>query len=92
MRLTHYFACITLVLHRMTVAPGSFAQRGLRNQMDNTLELMAALTDTLITKLTLTEDQISVVRAILKIRAESLLALRPEPSRGREQLQSIRAK
>ena len=85
-------SCFVMILGSLLLTQISFSQRGLRGQARNSPEMLEAMTDTLISRLELTKEQIPAVRAILTTRAESLMALRPKPGGSHEQFQAIRAK
>lgn len=92
MRYTSYFPCFILLLSGLLFVQNSFAQRGPRGPRTTPPEMQEALIDTLISTLALTDELVPAVRAILETRANSLMALRPEPGGGRGQFQAMRAK
>lgn len=89
MRDTSCFPCFVLLLSGLLFVQNGFAQRGPRA---NPPGMQEALIDTLISTLELTDELVPAVRAILETRANSLMALRPDPGGGRGQFQAMRAK
>ena len=92
MHRTHSGSCLVILLSSMLLVQPSLSQQSPRGQGRNSPEMLQAMTDTLVSILELSEEQIPSVHAILANRTESLMALQPKPGGSREQFRSLRAK